>query len=168
MNNPAKHRKMGSEDDLIRPAVRSWGVVYELNEVSVPPPYYYEYVLRVESDGKAQVLFRPDYPAHDPPIWVETFSIPPEQCRRLEALIFKTVAEGHQSLTENGCVGGSTSHIEIVLDDKTAFVSGYFAEAAGALGALCEAVRGKVSSTIWKRLFSQRDAYWQRQSGNHE
>lgn len=165
----AERREMGSEDGFIHPAARGWSLVYEWNEGSAPPPYYYEYTLRIESEGRAQILFRPDYPAHDPPLWVETFLIPPEHCRRLEALVYKTVAEGPQSVTEKGRVGGSTSHIEIVLEDKTAFASGYFAEeAAGNLGTLCEAVRDEAPPIIWERLFAQREAYWQRQSGNQE
>jgi hypothetical protein len=62
-------------------------IVYHWTEGSVPPPYHYEYSIKVQEDRTGIVSYRPDYDLDGVPIWNRHFTIPQELFSRIYDLI---------------------------------------------------------------------------------
>jgi hypothetical protein len=81
---------------------------------SVPPPYYYEYTIRVKEDGTGDIELLPDYPEHHP----QKRTAP----MRLNKTTLKFLFEEMQSagLFEKACaevesnwIGGSQASLDV-------------------------------------------------------
>jgi hypothetical protein len=83
-------------------------IIYHWAEGSVPPPYHYEYSIKIQEDRTGIVTFRPDYDLESVPVWNRFFTIPQEVNSHLYDLLesgeFYTY-EWKQGLEIN--VGGS-------------------------------------------------------------
>lgn len=81
---------------------------------SVPPPYYYEYTIQVNSDGSGQVELLPDYPMHHPGKRTAALNLD----RKTMEYLFKEMSEA--GLFEINCpeidpnwTGGSQSALNV-------------------------------------------------------
>src|SRR5690554_3169233 len=70
---PAEPPSMPSEP-VTNPAVPAdFQIEYEWHEGSLPPPYHYEYTIRIGPGAQGEIVFLPDYPSDDTPVWTEPF-----------------------------------------------------------------------------------------------
>jgi len=134
---------------------------YEWREGSVPPPYHYEYTVRLGPGGQGEVVFRPDYAQHDPPVWTEAFSVPGEALAGLYALLAEAgVFTRRWRRSPRLPIGGSTAWLEATAGGRTVTVPAGLAQSqAAAIGAVYEAIRGLVPGAIWAKLLARRDDY---------
>ena len=52
---------------------------------SMPPPYHYEYTIRIGPDLQGEIVFHPDYPGLGAPEWIESFDVAEESLDVLES-----------------------------------------------------------------------------------
>lgn len=62
-------------------------IVYHWTEGSVPPPYHYEFSIKIQEDRTGIVTYRPDYDLEDVPVWHRYFTISTELYSRLYDLL---------------------------------------------------------------------------------
>ncbi|MDO9065824.1 MAG: hypothetical protein Q7U96_01910, partial [Chloroflexota bacterium] len=87
---------------------------YEWREGSVPPPYHYEYCIRVGPGAQAEILFYPDYPQHNPPVWREELAVSPEALAAVYELMGRQgVFRRTWRQPERHSIGGSQSWLEV-------------------------------------------------------
>jgi hypothetical protein len=140
---------------------------YEWREGSVPPPYHYEYAIRVGPGGQGEVLFYPDYPQHDPPVWREEISAAPEALSGLFALMDRQgVFRRAWREPERHTVGGSHAWLEVTAGGRTVTVPSSLAtEQAEAIAPVYEAIRALVSDGLWRSLMTRYEAFQQQSPG---
>ena len=130
---------------------------YEWHEGSVPPPYHYEYVIRLGPGPEGEVTFYPDYPQHDPPIWREPFTSQPSAVAGLYALMAKVrMFTRRWQRAERQAIGGSVSWLQVQAGQRVASVpAGLLPRDAEAIRPVYEAIRALVPQPIWDKLMSQ-------------
>lgn len=52
-----------------------FSLIYHWCEGAMPPPYYYEYEIHIGTGEQAKIVFSPDYPQHDTPVWEYRFQV---------------------------------------------------------------------------------------------
>ncbi len=136
---------------------------YEWREGSVPPPYHYEYAIRVGPGAQGEVLFYPDYPQHNPPVWREQISVSPEALAALYALMDKKgVFRRAWRQPERHTVGGSHAWLEVTAGGQTVTVPAVLApEQEEAITPVYEAIRGLVGDDLWRSLMERYEAFQQ-------
>ncbi len=138
-----------------------FALTYEWVEGSLPPPYHYEYVIRLTASGQGEVIMTPDYPADDVPVWTETFSLPADQFDQLYATM---AAEGllTQAWQAQGDppVGGSSEWLTVTAAGRLIEIPAFVVPAqASRAEAIYAALRSAVPETIWSKLEAQRQEY---------
>lgn len=135
---------------------------YRWAEGSVPPPYHYEYVIRLEPSGEGQVVMWPDYPREGVPEWTESFSLSADE---LDALYETMVSEGllTEEWTESDepSVGGPTSSLEATAHGRQVEMPDSLETGVqmSRAAAIAEALRASVPEAIWSDLEARREAY---------
>ncbi len=150
----------GSKPPTSRPD--DFSVTYNWYEGSVPPPYHYEYMITIESDGAGLVTYSPDYPGADVPTWTEPFTLDSSQMDALytqlrDLDVFNTA----WSEADQVPVGGSHSNLTILADGRTVDIPAFPAQAAASAESAKGVVIAVVPADIWDRLSAQRDQYVQ-------
>ncbi len=136
-----------------------FAVAYAWLEGSVPPPYHYEYTIRVEPAGDCQIVFYPDYPAHDPPRWVEAFPVSDAMMDELHALIVRHgLLHKQWPVSQNEAVGGSQEWLEIVADGEAVRLPSR-ASTDEDVKAVYAFIRGLVPKATWTDLMSRREQF---------
>jgi muconolactone delta-isomerase len=136
---------------------------YEWHEGSVPPPYHYEYRIRVGPGVQTEILFYPDYPQHNPPVWREEVAVRPETLDAVYQLMVRQgVFRRVWRQPEQHSVGGSQAWLEVTAEAKTVAVPAALApDQAKAIAPVHEAIRALVSEGLWRRLMTRYEAYQQ-------
>jgi hypothetical protein len=103
---------------MIAPQKPKFEIVYHWMEGSVPPPYHYEYSIKIQEDRTGIVSYRPDYDLEGVPVWNRYFTIPQELHSRLNDLLesgkfYNYVWE--QALEKN--VGGSLEWCDGIIEN---------------------------------------------------
>ncbi len=140
-----------------RPSDFTIGYVWQ--EGSVPPPYHYEYVIRIDPEGRGEIVFYPDYPSHDAPCWVEAFSVAEASLNELHALIVEhDLLHRDWPEARERTIGGSQEWLEIVSDGESVRLP---SRASGDEGtfAIYALIRGLVPKAMWKVLMSRREQF---------
>lgn len=141
---------------------------YEWCEGSVPPPYHYEYTIRVGPGLRGQIVFLPGYPQHGPPAWTEDFQVTEAAVARLyELLAAAAVLERSWKRRAHAPVGGSLEWLEVTADGQTVSVPS-MAEQAELLEEAYTAVKALVPERLWTKLLAQRQQYEQAFLQGHE
>jgi len=140
---------------------QDFAIRYEWQEGSLPPPGHYEYTIRVGPVSEGEIVFYPDYPQHDPPVWTERFVVDGAAWDRLYRLMVdKGVFGKAWKEMDRPPVGGSlywlyaTAHGERVTVSQTMVGTETLEE-------VVDAVRALVPQEIWTKLRSQHDQYEQ-------
>ncbi len=138
-----------------------FAVTYSWREGTVPPPYHYEYDIRLGAKGDGEIVFRPDYPGQNTPVWTERFAVPGEQLAKLHELIDATpIMRKKWREMKRPPVGGSTDSLEIVADGKQVSVPSYLSRRdAVALDKVYGAIRAIVPQELWDNLLARRAQY---------
>lgn len=143
----------------MEPRPPDFSLRYEWNEGSLPPPDYYEYCIRIGPGTACEIVFRPDYPQHDPPTWRVPFATDEKALDQLyeaaaEAGVFKRVWERRS----NPPVGGSLEWIELTAGGNTVRVPS-MARGAGRLKPLYRMIHALVPHAIWEDLRGRREQF---------
>ncbi len=147
--------------DKVKPQPADFSVRYEWRAGTMPPPFHYEYSIRIGPGEHGQIVYRPDYESESVPTWTEEFTLTEQQLADLYDLVVdrKLLREKWRG-TDNPPVGGSVEWAEITAGGKTydipRHLQGFQEEAAGRL---YEAVRGLVPQETWDKLEARRQQY---------
>lgn len=143
----------------MQPMPSDFSLRYEWREGSLPPPHHYEYEIHVSRGGEGRIVFRPDYPMHDPPVWTETFEVEAEALRGLHAMIVeKGLLRQTWAEVDDDPVGSSLESVQIVADGQR-FVVPYLIKEPETVRGVYEAVKSLVPAAIWTKLMSRREQY---------
>ncbi len=136
---------------------------YEWRAGSMPPPFHYEYAIRVGPGAQCEILFYPDYPQHNPPVWREEISVSPEALAALHALMDKHgVFRRAWSQPEQHTVGGSHAWLEATAGGRTVTVPSALAPAQAKLIApVYDAIRALAGEELWRSLMARYEAFQQ-------
>lgn len=134
---------------------------YEWQAGSMPPPYHYEYSIRLGPGPAGEITFWPDYPWDGTPVWTESFTLAEESLPDLHALIAGAGVFTRQwRERDDAAVGGSLERMQVTADGRTVSIPSQLApDDAAAIEAVYAAVRGMVPKDIWDRLMARRDEY---------
>jgi hypothetical protein len=139
-----------AEDAMARPD--DFCVLYEWHAGSMPPPYHYEYVIRVEADLRGELVFSPDYPRYDPKMWTKTFTVDEGIVDRLhELMVEKGLFREDCTRMEHAPVGGTLEWLEVTADGKSIKVPPDIGDPAE-VTQIYAAVRSVVPAGIWAEL----------------
>lgn len=136
-------------------------VRYEWREGSLPPPYHYEYSIRLQSDGAGEVTMVPDYAGDEVPVWSEPFSVSREQVAQLYGVI---VDRGLFSQTwrelEDPPVGGSSEMMSVVANGRIVTIPAFLPpDQRERAEDLYAALRSLVPTAVFAGLEARRAAY---------
>jgi hypothetical protein len=128
---------------------------------TIRPPYHNEYSITIGPGPKGEVSYIPDYPNHNPPTWVEPFSIPPADLEALYTLLVKKDAfRPAWKQRPAGSVGGEQARMEASAGEQRASIpAGLNVQDAASAQPLFDAVHALVQQSIWDKLESQRQEY---------
>lgn len=139
---------------------------YEWREGALPPPDHYEYTITLGPGSTGEIVFTPDYPQFDPPVWREQFEIEDQGLPRLHAAaaIGGLLRAGRPAREadrlgggEGDRLGGSVETLEILAGGTR-----YVAPEGEDLGSLVDLVRSMVPEKTWKELMDRREQFVRR------
>ena len=143
-------RKMRPDDFQVR---------YEWVAGSMPPPYHYEYTILIGPGPEGQVVFRPDYPGADTPVWTESFVVGDEALGELYSLMSERgVFTTEWSEVRYGTVGGSLEWLRCTAGGEDYSIPCRIEESA-AVAAVYDAAKALVPEAVWADLLEQREQY---------
>jgi hypothetical protein len=153
--------------NLVKPA--DFSIVYHWQEGSIPPPYHYEYDIRLGPGVAGEIVFTPDYPGRDTPVWTEPLTISEEQFAKLYALMADDVLAREWRKMKQPPVGGSLEWLEVTAGGKQVTVPSFPQKRdAAPLRAIYDTLRAIVPSELWDslmaRLAKHREEYQRRRS----
>ncbi len=143
------------------PLPADFSLRHEWHEGSMPPPYHYEYIVRLSVGAEGEVIFFPDYPQHDPPVWRETFPVDSKDLAHLYALLVKTRAFARTwRRADHPAIGGSVVWLDAEAGGKKVTVPpGLPARDAAAIAPVYDAIRAVVPQVVWDGLMGRYEKY---------
>jgi hypothetical protein len=134
---------------------------YDFDNGSLPPPYHYEFCIRIKAQGAGRISFLPDYPSADTPCWEERFPVSAEKLEELlNLLVQKEALRDHWPLQEEPVTGGEWQRLEITLEGKKFVVPDGVEHRTGEeLNEIFALVRALVPQQIWQSLKDRRSVY---------
>lgn len=145
------------------PMPSDFSVSYEWRAGSMPPPYHYEYTVRIGPGAMGEIVYLPDYGSSKPPVWTEAITVTNKQLDDLYKLVVdhKLLQEKWGNV-EDAPVGGSVQWAEITSGGKTYKIptelKGF--QRSGA-DKLYEAVKALVPQETWNKMEALREQYQQ-------
>lgn len=138
-----------------------FSVTYEWRAGTMPPPYHYEYSVRVGPGTKGEIVYVPDYKSSDTPIWTEPITVTNKQLTDLYDLVVdRKLLREKWGKVQDAPVGGSVQWAEITASGKTYKIptelQGYHQTVADKL---YEAVKALVPQETWNKLEALREQY---------
>lgn len=136
-------------------------VRYEWREGSLPPPYHYEYSIRLQSDGAGEVTMVPDYAGDDVPVWSEPFSVSREQVNQLYAtMVGRGLFSERWRELDDPPVGGSSALMSVVASGRIVTIPAFLPpDQEERAAAIYAALRALVPATIFDGLEARRADY---------
>jgi hypothetical protein len=135
---------------------------YNWSEGSLPPPYHYEYLIRLQPVGQGQVVFWPDYPGFaGVPEWVESFSPDSDQLDQLyQIMVDQGLFTEAWKAQDDPPVGGSSEWMAVTAHGQNIEIPAFvLPEQAAAVSEIYTALRSLVPQAIWDKLEKQRQEY---------
>lgn len=136
-------------------------VEYQWIAGTMPPPYHYEYLIRINSSDQGQIFYWPNYKGKDTPEWTERFSVSPDQLD----LLYKKMKD-QRLFTEKWqaqeihIIGGSHEFINVTANMKKIRVPAFVVpEQKERIKGIYTAVRALVPKAIMEKLEAQRQEY---------
>jgi hypothetical protein len=140
---------------------------YEWTEGSLPPPYHYEYTIRIGPAGEGAVEMIPDYPSDQAPVWVEEFIIQHADMDWLYLqMLEKEVFTTNWRTTDEPPVGGSSESLSVAAGGRVSEIPAYVVSGQEQAAAeIYAAIRSLVPQSIWEKLTAQRKKYMEEHPG---
>ena len=124
----------------------------------MPPPYHYEYTIRIGPGLQGEVVFHPDYPGQDTPVWTEPFEVGEEALDALYALVAERVLGREFAKVEDGTVGGSLEWMSGTAGGEEFRVPTQIEEPE-AIEPVYVAIKELVPRDLWDSLLARREQY---------
>jgi hypothetical protein len=124
----------------------------------MPPPHHYEYAICIGPGLQGEIVFHPDYPGQDTPMWTESFDVAQEALDALYALVKERVLNRKWVKVEDGTVGGSLEWLSGVMDGQSFKVPSRVEE-EDTLAPVYAAVKALVPDAVWDELRARREQY---------
>ena len=142
-----------------RPA--DFKVQYEWQAGTVPPPFHDEYTIRLGPDPSGEIIYSPDYPNHNPPVWRETFPFSEDDLTHLFGLIVEKRVLTRQWLpAKRRRVGGSQEWLDVTAEGTRVSIPSELEEQdAQAMQPVYDRIRALVPQDLWKSLEARRQTY---------
>lgn len=157
--NDPQHRQRTEMTDKHHPRPADFAVQYDWREGSVPPPYHYEYTIRIGPGPEGTVVFVPDYPMHDPPVWKETFPVDTSALDHLYHLMaVRDTFRATWTELADPPVGGSLEWMRVTAAGKTCEVPSQIEE-TDTLADVYKAIRDLVPRSTWAQLMAKQQAF---------
>ena len=132
---------------------------YEWCGASMPPPYHYEYTVRISAESGGEIVFYPDYPTHDSPVWTRVFAVQDESLEGLyELMMEKKMFRGSWTKIENATVGGSLEWLEMTVGGERIKVPAKIEESE-MVEEVYRVIKSLVPDSIWVELKSLQEQY---------
>jgi hypothetical protein len=125
---------------------------------SMPPPYHYEYTIRIGPGSVGEVVFCPDYPGQDTPVWTEPFEVADEALGALHALVTERVLGREWVKVEDGPVGGSLEWMSGTMGGE-GFRVPTQVDDPEAIEPVYVAIKELVPQDVWDSLMARRERY---------
>jgi|CXWL01.1.fsa_nt_gi hypothetical protein len=160
-----------------RPA--DFSIHYKSTNGSLPPPYHYEYTIRIEPAGAGQVELIPGYPFLDPsvvlPTWVEHFHVVEQNLDDVYRVMVENelfTRSWRKSDTRQE-PGGGLESLVVLAGGKQITVKDFLAsEQEASARVMYAAVRDLVPKNLWEQLEARREQYIEeyqrRRRGHHD
>jgi hypothetical protein len=130
----------------------------------MPPPYHYEYTIRIGPGPVGEVVFHPDYPGQNTPVWTEPFEVSEAALGALYALLTERVLGREFAKIEDGPVGGSLEWMSGTADGEPFRVPSQI-EKPEATEPVYAAIKELVPRDLWDSLLTRREQYEQDYEG---
>jgi hypothetical protein len=137
---------------------RDFTLQYDWCAGSMPPPYHYEYTIRIGPGPQGEIVFYPDYPGQGTPVWMESFDVAEEPLDTLYALVAERMLDREWVEIHDRAVGGSLEWMSGTVDGRRFQVPSRVKEEE-ALKPVYAAVKALVPDAIWAKLRTQREQY---------
>jgi hypothetical protein len=150
--------------EAMQPAIpEDLALYYQWQAGTMPPPHHYEYAIRVGPGMRGEIVFWPDYPQHNPPVWREALAVPEEALADLYRVLREVdVFTRVWRRAERSPIGDCCAWLEATAGGRTVRLPAHLAAGdAAAIAPVYEAVRALVPEALWARLMAQREAYVQ-------
>jgi len=133
-------------------------VVYHWAAGSMPPPYHYEYEIRITPPDRGEMVFWPGYPAGGTPQWRETFRVASKELSRLYTLLRRQgVFITQWRVPDEPPIGGATAWLSVTANGQRVDVPPLVVpEQAAPLSVVYKAIRGLVPPDLWVRWETRR------------
>jgi hypothetical protein len=125
---------------------------------SMPPPHHYEYTIHVGPGLRGEIVFYPDYPGQDTPVWTEPFDVGREALDALYALVTERVQDREWVEIDDGTVGGSLEWMSGTADGQHFRIPSRVAEEE-ALEPVYTAIKALVPDAVWAKLRARHELY---------
>jgi hypothetical protein len=103
---------------------KDFAVTYTYVSGSVPPPYHYEYSVKIDAKGNGTITYTPDYVLDTS--WTEIFILKKKTIRKYYSFLKKNCFfEKEFTKSKKHPVGGSVENLEITVNGKSYFVPAF-------------------------------------------
>ena len=133
-------------------------VQYDWCAGSMPPPHHYEYTICIGPGLQGEVVFHPDYPSQDTPVWTELFEVDEAALDALYALLAERVLARAFAKIEDGPVGGSLEWMSGTVDGRPFRVPAQI-EDPERVAPVYVAIKELVPRDLWDSLLARREQY---------
>jgi hypothetical protein len=133
-------------------------IVYHWAAGSMPPPYHYEYEIRITPPDQGEIVFWPGYPGSGTPRWRETFRVAAEDVARLYALLRRRAVFTTSWLAPGEPpIGGATAWMTVTANGQRVDVpASVVPEQAELLSVVYQAIRALVPPDLWAQWETRR------------
>jgi len=151
----------------MKPVPPDLTIRYEWDSGSLPPPFHFEYTIRIGPGNQGEIEYRPGYPTDQPPEWVEVFTVSENRLEQLHRfLIDNMIPARHWQTLSEGFLGGSDANLSGTIGDEHFSIPGNLIPDNNAVIApLYTLIQNSVPQSIWKQMDDERQKYVREREG---
>jgi len=140
-----------------------FSLVFEWDTGALPPQYHYAYVIRIEADGKGELVYSPGYdPLTRADAWRAEFTLSPDQMDDLYALLRAENMLHSNWKTGQPLLGGQGTRIRITAHGsiyEVPSVSVLDKSERASVEEVMDAIRSYVPAKIWEEMEARQAQY---------
>jgi hypothetical protein len=148
-------------DGLMSSVPADFSVEYQWIAGSMPPPYHYEFMIRIKASGQGEVIYWPDYSGGGTPEWKEDFTVTQKQLEQLyQVMESNGLFSEEWQAQERHIVGGSHEFMNVTANGKKIKVPAFVtSEQTERIKTIYASIRAIPPKAIWDKMGAQRQVY---------